>query len=446
MLAARLGQFIAGQGAPPAPVAEAVKLRVLDTLGAGLAGVHLGNAAPVLALLESPSKDATLWGMPQRGGVRDAALFNSFATHSTYLEDGSRFTGGHPSSVVIPAALAQAEATHCSGVELLRAVAAGYEVFLRLGRAIYPETVTRGFQSTAVLGAVSSAAAVASLKGLDAKACGHAVSIAANLGVGMKEALKSAASQPIQVARACEGGIVAARLAEGGLEGAEAIFEKGFLPAFGGGGPVAAIVSGLGGEYRIAETYLKRHAGCRGNHAPLDAALEIRERHGIAAGDVKRVQVFVDTVTRAAAIEPPANGEQCQFSIGFSVAVALLDGNASIFQYRDQRLADSQVQALMRKINVLVDPTLDAGYPTRRAARVMLETTGGRIHEHAVDNARGEPEWPLEPREIEDKFMALATPRLGEAAARRLQQAVATLETMDDISRLAVLAASQEPA
>jgi 2-methylcitrate dehydratase PrpD len=318
-------------------------------------------------------------------------------------------------------------------------VAAGYEIFLRLGRAIYPSTVTRGFQSTAVLGAVSSAAALASLRGLDTATSSHALGIAANLGVGLKEALKSSASQPIQVARSCEGGFVAVTLAQGGLAGAEAIFEKGFLPAFCGEASVDGILAGLGSEDRIAETYLKRHAGCRGNHAPLDAALALRERHAIGAQRVRRVRVYVDTVTRAAAIEPPANGEQAQFSIGFSVAVALLDGNASIFQYRDERLSDPAVRALMTRISVEVDPALDAGYPERRASRLEIERDDGQVFRGAVDNARGEPEWPLAPREVEEKFLALASPGLGAAAARDILETVAQLDSLADVSQLTAL-------
>jgi 2-methylcitrate dehydratase PrpD len=438
VLAASLGEFVARTGSATSrpDVAAAVRLRILDTLGAGLAGIHLGNHLPLLPLLESSATEATLWGTARRASRREAALLNSFATHSTYLEDGSRFTGGHPSSVVIPAALAEAEAQRCSGVRLVAAVAAGYEIFLRLGRAIYPSTVTRGFQSTAVLGAVSSAAAIASLRNLDAAVCGHALAIAANLGVGLKEALKSSASQPIQVARSCEGGFVAATLAQGGLEGAEAIFEKGFLPAFGGEVNMGSILAGLGSEDRIAETYLKRHAGCRGNHAPLDAVLALRERHSLDARRVKHVRVFVDTVTRAAAIEPPANGKQAQFSIGFSVAVALLDGNASIFQYRDERLSDPVVRALMARISVEVDAALDAGYPERRASRVEIEMDDGRVLREAVDNARGEPEWPLSPREIEEKFLALATPGLGAPVARRIANAIAQLDSLEDVSQL----------
>src|SRR5690606_2489056 len=106
---------------------------------------------------------------------------------------------------------------------LIVAVAAGYEIFLRLGRAIYPSTVERGFQSTAVLGAASSAASCASMLRLDAGRAANAIAIGCTLGVGLKQALKGTRSGPLQVARSCEGGVLAAQLAKAGEQGAENI-------------------------------------------------------------------------------------------------------------------------------------------------------------------------------------------------------------------------------
>lgn len=442
MIAARLGGFAAALRFEdlPGEVVDAAKLRVLDTLGAALAGVHLGNHRPVLELLESAGGPCRLWGEARTGTPREAALVNSFATHSTYLEDGSRFTGGHPSSVVIPAAIAQGEARHASGAELIAAVIAGYEVFLRLGRAIYPQTVVRGFQSTAVLGAVSAAGACVNLKRLSAQAGGDALAIAATLGVGLKEALKSSASQPIQVARSCEGGLLAAAMAQMGSAGAAEVFEKGFLPAFGGACDEAAITRDLGVRFDIRETYLKRHAGCRGNHAPVDAAIELFARERMELKGVRRIRAFVDTVTRAAAIEPPRDGEQAQFSIGFSIAVALLLGDASIFRYTSERLVDPAVRGLMDRIEIRVDPALDAGYPGKRASRVEVELEDGRVLSHSVDNARGEPEWPLDAADVAAKFLTLATPRLG-GPAQALREMVASLEALADVAALTSLLA-----
>ena len=158
MLANKIGDFSAHTRFDTLPqnVVDAVKLRILDGLAAGLAGFHMGRHKQLLPLLGG-SPESTAWGLGQKFSLRDATLFNSFVSHSLYLDDGSRFAGGHPSSVVIPSALALAEKERKSGRDLIAAVLVGYEVFLRLGRAIYPATVKKGFQATSVCGAASSA-------------------------------------------------------------------------------------------------------------------------------------------------------------------------------------------------------------------------------------------------------------------------------------------------
>ena len=158
-------------------------------------------------------------------------------------------------------------------------------------------------------------------------------------------------------------------------------------------------------------------------------------KEGLAPEQVKRVRVLVDTVTRAAAIEEPVDGEQAQFSIGFSVALAFIEGNASIFHYATAKLSDPHVRWMMERIVVGVDPALDARYPDERGARVEVELTDGRMLGHSVSNARGEPEWPLSAVEIEEKFLALATPRLGDAA-RTVRDLTHGLEDMKDIREL----------
>ena len=204
MLVSEFGKFIAQTRYEdlPANVVETVKLRVLDCLAAALAGCHMGCHGRLLPVLGGAGPAAG-WGVGRNFSVRDATLLNSFLSHALYLDDGSRFTGGHPSSVVIPSAVALAEVERAAGKRLIAAVAAGYEIFLRLGRAIYPSTVVRGFQSTAVIGAAASAAACANLLRFAPGAAKNALAIACNLGVGLKEALKSSASQPIHVARRC---------------------------------------------------------------------------------------------------------------------------------------------------------------------------------------------------------------------------------------------------
>ncbi|ANN66750.1 MmgE/PrpD family protein [Bordetella bronchialis] len=426
MLAARLGRFIARSRHEtlPADVADAVKLRVLDVLAAACSGVLAGNHEGLLRLL--PEQGACgVWGTSQGRGLRDAVIVNSAVSHSTYFEDGSRFTGGHPSSAVIPAAMTLAAARGASGRLLVAAIANGYEVFLRLGRAIYPATVRRGFQSTAILAAPATAAAAATLLELEPRQAAHAVAIACSHGAGLKAALKSADSQPLQVGRSSEGGLLAALYAAQGATGAADIFETGFLPAFAGAADAQAASLDLGARWSIGETYLKAHGGCRGNHAPIDAAAAALQ--GVDPARIARIDARVDTVTYAAAIELPRNADQAQFSIAFSIAVMLVAGDATPGRYTQAMLADERVRALMDMTTVGADPGLDAGYPDRRPALVTVTLTDGTELRHALDHARGEPENPMSREDIARKFDTVAAPIYGAGRAR-IRDAVLALD------------------
>lgn len=444
MFVNELGRFVASTRYETLPedVVAAVKLRILDIFAAGLVGAKLGAHRSLLRILDG-APQASVWGEDRKLALRDAVIVNAFLAHTAYLDDGSRYTGGHPSSAVTPAACAYAEHSHASGQALIAAVAVGYEVFLRLGRAIYPATVNRGFQSTAVLGAVSSAAACASLAAFDAAMAKNALAIACSLGVGLKEALKCSASQPLQVGRSCEAGVLAALYARVGAQGADSIVEQGFLPAFSGNALSAPITEGLGTRYSIAETYIKVHGGCRGNHAPVDVVQDLMRDHAITLDAIASVRVEVDSVTYAAEIHEPRDGNQAQFSVAFAVAVALIKGNASVFQYTDANVADERVRALMRKIQVEVNSELDRGYPDQRGAIAEIVLVDGQRYGGRIANAKGEPECPLSSEEVQHKFDTLAGEVVGGARAARIRECVLGLERIEDTATLMALVGTE---
>ena len=332
------------------------------------------------------------------------------------MEDGSRSTGGHPSCVVTPTALTVAGGLRSrmpAPGDLLAAVASGYDVFLRVGERAYPAIVERGFQSTAVLAPIASAAAVARLLRLTEEQTAHALAIAASLGSGLKAALRASTTQPLQVAQGCEAGRVAALMAANGAQGHEGILAEGFYPAYAGGDrPVAEPR-----VPRILDTYVKMHGGCRGNHAPLDAFLMLCRRHGVKDTDLRSVSVHVDRHTLAAEIEHPATPAQAQFSIAFAIAVAAVHGETSVFAFTDCRLTDPRVRALMSRVEVRHDPALDADYPSKRAARVSIETNSD-THTLSLDYPAGEPENPVEPDGLVRKYDELARPVLGDDTDR----------------------------
>ena len=419
----------------PPGVADAVKQRILDVLSAGLAGYQLGAHRQLLPLLRGPG-EAVVWGAGSKLSLRDAVLVNSFLAHCTYMDDGDRYSGAHPGAVVIPSALALAEMQHLSGQALIAAIAAGYEVLLRIGQAIYPSAVVRGFQSTAILGAIGSAAACANLLRLSPAVTKNAIGLACNLGVGLKEALKCSASQPLQVARACEGGLLAALYAQQGAEAPDSIIENGFVKAFADRSDTSRVLMELGSRYRIFDTYIKIHGGCRGNHSPIDAVMDLMQAEQIAPRDIERISVSVDSVTMAGEIHDPINGNQAQFSAPFAIAVAVLEGDCSIFKFTDEKIASPSVRAMMQKIHVVLDKSLDESYPEKRGAVVEVTRKDGRTARLAIENAKGEPEYPLTADDIVRKFDSMAEAVLS-ANTPLVREMVMTLEDLGDAAQLA---------
>ena len=439
MLIERLGTYLADTRFSdlPSGVIHTAKVRLLDLLGAGLAGYRIGLYRPVLEAVNVGSGASTIWGEGRLVSARDAAIINSFMAHSTYLEDGSRSTGGHPSSAVIPALLSLGERDDVPGDQVILGIVLGYEVFTRIGKAIYPSTVNRGFQPTAILASLGAAAGCAKILHLNKDACSHALAIGANLGAGLKAALKEPTSQPIQVGRSCEGGLMAALLAKNNIEGYPMILES-FIDTHAEAANNDVILRNLGKTYEIEDTYLKVHGGCRGNHAPVDVILKIVRQNNLSLDGIEAVRIDIDSVTAANEIHGPKNGKEAQFSIPFSVAAVLVHGDAGLFRFTDEQVRDPEICEIMERIQVEINPELDTLLPEKRGAVGEIIAKDGCTYRDSVDFAHGEPESPLSPEEIEAKFNLLAGDVLGEKTSQVID-IVYRLEKLERINELTTL-------
>lgn len=113
----------------PDEVVEFTKLCVLDYLGSALAGA---KEKPV-QIIDRYVKE--MGGEPHstlfiggKSSVANAAMVNGAAGHVLELDDIHKGSIIHAGTVVIPAALAIAEAKQSSGEELITAIAIGYDV------------------------------------------------------------------------------------------------------------------------------------------------------------------------------------------------------------------------------------------------------------------------------------------------------------------------------
>ena len=83
----------------------------------------------------------------------------------------------------------------------------------------------------------------------------------------------------------------------------------------------------------------------------------------------------------------------------------------------------------MERIEVALDPELDAAFPRQRAARVAIDARDGRREEHLQPTRKGDPDAPLSDAELDAKYLELAVPVIGEGKAKALLQKLWKLES-----------------
>ncbi|MFI1294422.1 MmgE/PrpD family protein [Streptomyces sp. NPDC020792] len=202
-------------------------------------------------------------------GARSAALANATAVHALDFDDWLPAGGLHPSAPLLPAALAQAESAppsasgEAAGRRLLTAYIAGFEAQARIGAAMAPGHYAAGFHPTATVGTFGAAAAVAHQLGLGPAATQRALGLAATQAAGLR-AVIGTMGKPLQVGRAAETGLLAARLAAAGATApADAVFgPRGFATTHSSTIDLTPAMVSFAEQWYLRDVLFKRHAAC----------------------------------------------------------------------------------------------------------------------------------------------------------------------------------------
>ena len=405
------------------PLSEAVlmqaKMCLMDYVACAMLGETIapdaGDAYRSSAWSERGG--AALIGMQAHAPMHVAALLNGTHAHAAELDDGHRYAMMHAGAPVISALLAVAEARSLTGAQLLLGIVMGYEAEIRLASAVQPAHKLRGYHGTATCGTIGAALAIAYACGYTRGQRKAALSAAVTNAAGVLEMMDDASTlKPFNVGRAAAAGLDAALVAELGYEGPEDALggKRGFVGAMAGEVKEEFLTEGFGDRYAIETGYRKQYAACRHSHAAIEAALKAVEGTGIAPESIE--DVLVETYGLAVYGHDHteiANVSSAKMSIPFSVAVALATGKAGYQQFSQHTLTDGLVLDLTGKVRVHELPELSALVPAKRAAIVTVRANGTE-HSARVDYPKGEPENPLAPGELEDKFSDL----LGAAGRR----------------------------
>jgi len=442
----------------PLDVLEKTRFLALDFIGVASRGSLSESSLAIARFLQAANGigEAIVIGTPLLAHPTYAALANGAFAHSLELDDVERESSLHPGVAVFPAALAAAELTQADGKRFIAAVVAGYEVAIRLGKALKPSAhYGRGFHPTATCGTFGAAVAAGKLLGLHEQQLLHAFGIAGSQAAGLMEFLADGAwTKRLHPGWAAHAGLIAALLAREGFTGPRQVLEgkNGFLRAYSDAADPALIVKDIGNDYAILRTAIKIHACCRYMHPGIDAILELVGRYDLAPSDVARVSVGIIPTGSLIIAEPPdqkyhpRSTVDAQFSMPYGAAIALLKRRASLDEFAEDVIHSPEVKSLLGKVVCVKDPELEASYPAKWAGWAEIETVDGTRRKSRVEMPKGEPENPLAWEELVEKFHTLTAPVFSERRRKAIIEATAQLETFRDIRDLASLLQAETPA
>jgi 2-methylcitrate dehydratase PrpD len=309
-----------------------------------------------------------------------------------------------------------------------------------LGAALNPAHYTRGWHATASIGSIGCAAAACSVLRLDPVQTRHALGLAASLASGLKENFGSM-TKPFHAGHAARNGVFAAMIAREGLTASDSALDgrQGYAAAFSQTTLAPEAFDGLGQRWQVLTSgiAIKPYPSCALTHSAIDALLEVRSRHGLAADEVAEVTVGVNhVVPDVLRHHSPTNGLERKFSMQFCAAAALATGRVDLASFADGPVADAGTRELMGRVRMVVDPTLPDGLNEHAWTRVNLRLRDGRTLESAPRGASGHPDQPLTDAQLRDKFLACAMPIIGAGEAEGVATQLTHLEDIPDVRAL----------
>jgi 2-methylcitrate dehydratase PrpD len=427
-----LGRFVAdlSPNRLPEEAVRVARMGIIDVIGTMIAGRGEDCVRIMREVLAPGDGPATIAFGRDHGPAPEIAWINGTAAHALDYDDvGLR---GHPSTVLVPAILAEAEALDASGADIIVAYVAGYETWAELFRRDTGLLHKKGWHPTGLYGAVGAAAACASLRRLDAEKAAQAIALGASQAGGLM-ANFGTMTKPFHAGKAAHAGIMAARLAEAGFTASTDALEhpQGFLSAISvEGHPDRDSESKAGTEWAILSQGIgiKKYPTCYCTHRAIDGMLDLVAAHPVAPDQVAKITVNIsDYFATVLRNHRPQTGLAAKFSMEFAMASSVVAQRVGLRELTDAFVQRADIQALTQRVEIVTtteyDPELPGGAP---ADSVSVTLRSGEQRAGApVARATGHATRPLTEAQLYDKFAdcldAGCSDIPAEALFRRLQ-------------------------
>lgn len=433
----QLCERIAGTGYDNlgATAIEAARRLVLDGIAIAIAGTE-EEAIHILAAHhkeQGGAAQATAIGNGFRLNTVSAAALNGAAMHVLDFEP-MWSPANHALSTTLAGVLALAEARGATGREVLTALVKGVEMqgWIRQASGQFEASTSR-FHPPGAVGPLGAAVAAGHILKLDPDRLAHAIGIAASRA-GSLLANAGTMTKSTHCGHASALGLESALFAARGFTANVEVFEaaQGYVPALYDDGFKVDEMLGFGrAPLRVVEPgyAIKMFPSQFGTHFGITAGLELHPNIPSPAA-IRRV-ILTAPVMNYVNRPRPKTGLSGKFSLQYTAASALLDGKVGIRTFTDARLAKADMQELLGKFELRLDPKIPGRFEEMYVL-LRVELDGGRVLETRCDGPRGK--WgtpPISEAEHLVKIRDCLATRFEPAAAERIIGLARRIDDLD---------------
>ncbi len=149
---------------------------------------------------------------------------------------------------------------------------------------------------------------------------------------------------------------------------------------------------------------------------------------------MKQILLRIDSgADKVCNIPHPTTGLEAKFSLRQTVAMALTGvDTASLDSYTEAITQDVRIKTLRDKVSIDFRPNWE-----HSLAEMAIELDDGTMTEASHDSGIPWPDLARQRQALEAKYESLAVPVLGVAGAKRLHDAIESIDTLEDVGELA---------
>ncbi|HWN84477.1 MAG TPA: MmgE/PrpD family protein [Vicinamibacterales bacterium] len=377
---------------------------------------------------------ANVLGRDERLDPLHASLMNGISSHVYDYDDTTPKNYCHPTSPIASALFAYASVNPVRGRDFMEAFIYGFEASSRVANCVYPTHYDLGWHITGTAGVFGAAAAIGKLMRLTEQQMIWALGLAGTQAAGVREMFGSM-GKAFHPGRAAQNGYGAALLAQAGFTAGPRILEgpRGF-PAVTTAARfnLANVTKGLGTEFDLLVNTYKPYPCGIVIHPTIDGAIQLREQHGVAPGDIAAVRLRVaPLVLDLCNQQGISTGLQGKFSVYHGAAIGLVRGKAGVQEYTDAAVNDPDIKRVREGATATADPAV-----TEDQAGIEVELRDGRRLSLFVEQSLGNINKPLSDRQLDAKFRDQAVANLPAGDVERLIELTWKLEELADVSEI----------